>query len=345
MTFQHIIITSIFLICFLTSVVVKQFSSSKSSPSLSIFALLFLSAILYALGNPNNTNDIIFTSNIWSFYAPFGIVLLYLLFAFTKVSALVRFVSVLMATSFLIFYLKYPSPFGTFAPKIIGQTFLIGIWLLLIFGLKIINTFPTQTYRLITTFGLGTLVLSLIGATPFALGFLGGVLCVSVFPFIRDNKTILSNIETEAFGALIGAFVVCGSVEASLPSLIIFLLLFICEAAYTLIKTIIKRAPLKQLPNYSAFCMAQSNDCPLLILKHFWDRINLMMLVLGCFQAFAPNNYSIPLFCALVVFWQQHRIINWQEEPYNVKETTATTFSSLKENAKNISKHFNRKDN
>ncbi|MBE6444500.1 MAG: hypothetical protein E7019_00370 [Alphaproteobacteria bacterium] len=346
MTLQHIIIASVFLICFAGSLIIKHFCSTKTYPSLGIFALLYGSIFFYAL-YANNTTDIISSSDIWSFYTPFGFALLYLVFFFIKTPAFIRFITTFATISFLIFYFDYSSHSHINIPKTIEQLSLIGLWLFLIYGLKIINVFPTQIYRIINVFGLGIFILSIIGATPFALGIAGGVLCATTLPFVSNRRyqtKPLSDIETEATGVLIGAFTVCGTAEASLSSLLIFLLPFFCESVYALIKMIFKKTPKKQIKHYTAFGLAKSTNCPVIILEHFWTRNGLMALLLGCFQAFAPNNYSLFIFCSFVILWQQHRITNWQEEPYNLVNTTAATISSLKENTQKISNLFKHKD-
>ena len=346
MTFQHIIIATILLICFVGSLIIKRLNPTKTYPSLSLFALLYASVFFCTMYGMPST-DIISTYDTWSFYTPFGVALLYLTFFFIKTPTYIRFIITFATISLLIFCFNYSYPLGFNVPKPVEQLSLIGLWLFLTYGLKIINVFPTQIYRLANVFGLGVFILSIIGATPLALGIIGGILCATTFPFglnkYHQTKE-LSEIETEAFGILIGAFTICGSVEATLSSLLIFLLLFICESICALIRTAIKRIPLKQTKDYTAFGLALSTNCPTLILEHFWTRANLMMLVFGCFQAFAPNNYSLLIFCSLIVLWQQYRIINWQEESYNFKDTTIATISSLKENAQKISEHFNRKD-
>lgn len=63
-----------------------------------------------------------------------------------------------------------------------------------------------------------------------------------------------------------------------------------------------------------------------------------VLLVLGSFQVYAPNNYSLPLAAALVALWFMSKLNNWQEPQQSLKDINREVIRDIKDNVEDIKK-------
>ena len=63
-----------------------------------------------------------------------------------------------------------------------------------------------------------------------------------------------------------------------------------------------------------------------------------VLLVLGSFQVYAPNNYSLPLAAALVTLWFMSKLNNWQEPQQSLKDINREVIRDIKDNVEDIKK-------
>ena len=142
----------------------------------------------------------------------------------------------------------------------------------------------------------------------------------------------------------LGWLVISFAAEGSGASAYILCLYLIIETAWAVLKklTFLKAfADIKTNPVYY-----QSNISglhPVLIANHI-NRNNIVLILFACFQVFAPNSYSLPLLCTIIVLWNVYRLYYWQNQPKNLSEINREFVDEFKTGLNNVKKNLQRKE-
>ena len=63
---------------------------------------------------------------------------------------------------------------------------------------------------------------------------------------------------------------------------------------------------------------------------------------MGCFQAYLPNAYSLPIVSIILAAWFLERLKNWNEPKQNLKEINQEFMDDLRQNINEIKNKINR---
>lgn len=197
------------------------------------------------------------------------------------------------------------------------------------------------------TLSLGGLLLYFIDALPLALGFLSACIAACSLAFLisgRQNMNLqLSDQMSNLLGFLLGWLVIYASLESAGSCFLVFAIYPLIEIVFSLCQKLTFLPHFAIIKNNTLYMrITDSEMTPSIINRHLF-RISAICILFGSFQAFSPNNYSIPLFCFLVVLWQLYRIYNWREISYSLKETNQKFIRDVKENLQEISQTLKNK--
>ena len=67
-------------------------------------------------------------------------------------------------------------------------------------------------------------------------------------------------------------------------------------------------------------------------------KLMIILLILGSFQLYAPNNYSLPTAAVFITLWFMGKLNNWQEPPQSFKDLNREVLRDIKENVEDIKK-------
>ena len=70
----------------------------------------------------------------------------------------------------------------------------------------------------------------------------------------------------------------------------------------------------------------------------------IVLILFACFQVFAPNSYSLPLLCTIIVLWNVYRLYYWQNQPKNLSEINREFVDEFKTGLNNVKKNLQRKE-
>lgn len=218
------------------------------------------------------------------------------------------------------------------------------LWIAAAFSLRVLNGIPGLVICETATVTLGIFALSFIGGAPVLIGLvcvcctavlLGMATCNWYPPRFVLNAPILGLI-----GFLFGWLICFASAEGAGSCIFIFSLLLIIETTIALLK---KLTFLPAFSNTEANTISYQTNLsglnPALICQTS-IRLNVILLLFGCFQVFAPNFYSLPTLCAVLTLWHLYRIRNWQTIPGSLKDINRRFVKDVKSEVNNLKKNL-----
>lgn len=215
------------------------------------------------------------------------------------------------------------------------------------FSLRLLNGIPGLALSQVFFIALGTFFLSLIGGLPTQLGIIGLCFSACTLVFLIYNwyppKLNLSDQTADIFAFLTGWLVLFAAAEGAGSSVFIFASLWICEAVIALLK---KLTFLKSYADTAANTISYQAGLSGLspsVICNYTIRLNIVLLLFGCFQIFAPNYYSLPALCIVIILWQLYRMANWQDIPDNLRAVNRRFIKDVKSGVDTLKKNL-RKD-
>lgn len=307
---------------------------------LSVIPLLFYAPAFYDF--VGNITPLAF---LWPLLAAAGGGLVILLFnerwirlaaALILISAAVLFTPALT----IVFYAGFP--------LWLNKIFTVLLWLACTFSLRLLGGINGLAVMETAAVSFGLLLVAVIGGAPLLLGysafaFTGGTLALLVYNWY-PARLQLSAAAYDILGLFLGWLVISFAAEGSGASAYILCLYLIIETAWAVLKklTFLKAfADIKTNPVYY-----QSNISglhPVLIANHI-NRNNIVLILFACFQVFAPNSYSLPLLCTIIVLWNVYRLYYWQNQPKNLSEINREFVDEFKTGLNNVKKNLQRKE-
>lgn len=186
----------------------------------------------------------------------------------------------------------------------------------------------------------GVFVLSLLNGVPQLLGSYGLSLFAVFLAFLIFNwypaKLKLNSAECTSIGFLLCWLLIRTSYEGSGPCAVIFCLFFICEMLVAFGKKMTLRAEFSNLTANTSYYQVNLSGFPPSAVANNIIRLQIVLLVLGCFELYAPNSYSIPIFSLIITFWYLSRLKNWQTPNKSIKQLNQDFVGDIKKGIDNI---------
>ena len=332
MSLQNVFLLSGSLFCLLASVVLFAFLNRGKlcflKPAAIISLLVFASCAAYGF-SALSPADFITPTSFGKFILPAAsAMILAILISFNLPTILKKLIAIILPCA-VCFIICDPTEIY---PAAISAL----LWILIYLALPVSNYFAGVSSSQTVCFGCGILILGFIGAVPSAIGCYGICLAAAAAGFLLFNwppsPLNLSNSDAEVLGFLIGGIAAYASIEGSTASALIFVLFPLCEGGFALLQKITFIQRFSDLTaNTAAGKAVASGLDPITLIQHIL-RINIMMLLFGCMQAYAPDQHSLPLVCAAIIIWQMYRLIHWNSLSSGISETNKNIISEFKKN-------------
>lgn len=350
---QNIFFVFCSLLCFIAPIIFCGLNSknilNKIKLETSIIFLPVVSLIIYCCLFWTNS-EFISDTYIFKFISPFLAALIFALLSLFSSKFSIRAFYVIILSNIVVFGFNYAPRIIPSYSLLINQLLLVFIWCFITLSFRLLNTLSGIVYGQLFVFCFGFYLLYIIGCAPDSLGFI--VLCIGLSSLVFALKSwppktnLISNDQVDVLGFVIGAFMVNGSTEMLFSPLLIFILLPLCEISLALFKKITFIKEWKNLyQNTSCTKAIVSGLSPQIVANHFL-RTTLLMLVIGCFQVFAPSQYSLLLISFIVCLWQIYRLSEWQnltdgliDSSKNIHKEVRRSLKELKNNLKKREDH------
>lgn len=323
----------------------EELAPRKNAPFVIIFPILSLS-FAFLFYQISNQQDFIYNLSWANILLPLlGSALIYVSWRFVRSAHIATLMMFFCSASAYFFQPDEFSIASTIAPWLSGLLLCLGLFFFTFFypyisGIDGILGLQTASI------GLGIFALSLLGGVPTLLGgfglSLGAIFCAFLIFNWYPAKLSLTKGGAHAIGFIIGWLMLCGTYEGSGPAVIIFAMFFVVEILSALLKKMTLRPEYANLTANTNCYEANLSGFPPSSISANIFRLLLILLMMGCFELYAPNAYTIPLFTMVVTIWYLSKIKNWQTSGKTIRELNQDLMIEIKNNLNNVKNQINK---
>lgn len=332
---------------FAFSLIGKKGRPSFNAPFAAISALICVAVLAFCFLRLI-PSDFISALTITSFAAPAVALIFLVLLSLAFPKPWLQFVLLSASCCGIVFGFNVVIIFYADLPLWFNKFLTAALWLAVCYCPRVLNLNTGIISLQTITISLGTLLLYFIHALPLALGILAACIAASFAGLLiagRQNANLLlSDFMCNLLGFLLGWLIIYASAEGAGACIAIFTLYPIIEIIIALAQKLTFLPQFAIAKNNTLYLRIVDADMTPSIINRYLLRISAICILFGCFQAFAPNNYSIPVFCLIVVLWQLYRIYNWREIPSTLRETNKKFVNDVKNNLQEISQTLKGRD-
>ena len=210
----------------------------------------------------------------------------------------------------------------------------------------IINTIDANITIQSSGIGVGIFALYLIGATSMLLGAFGLTITLIFFAFYIFNrypaKLSLIPAGCNAIGYILGYLILLCTYEGSGPAAIILSMFFIAELICSILRVMFLLPPNKDLSNNTYCYQANLSGFPPYFIAANIFRLQIILVLICCFEMYAPDNYTVPVFSFIITLWYLSKIKNWQNTNKTIRELNQDLMSDIKNNINDIKEQINK---
>lgn len=190
----------------------------------------------------------------------------------------------------------------------------------------------------------GLAIIAALGFAPLSFGVsAAAIFGVFFIAYIREERQPVNHTGAPVLGYILGWLGLISYEEYLLPCFVIFMMYYMAEAAVAVFRKITTIEKYSDLPyNSVSYQIFEESSSPDLINRIIWHT-GILLVILGVFQINAPNTFSFSVFAALVCFWQQYRLVNWNNPDKSFKENYADTVNSIKQSISSVFNHNKKK--
>lgn len=351
MNIQNWLLIANVIICLVVSAFLFALKNKKTSSSLlsMTFWLLPLITQCIYLYTMWSSADFINSTSRLQFMSPILFALPFILISsYKSISLLYRFLLSIVLSTISVFMFNLPIDIIPQAPLWINQTLAVFLWSIITISMRIINKYDSFVVSESFSICTGIACLYFIGGIPFALGFYATGFAALSLSFLLYNwypaRITMPDSTADIIGFILGGLLISSSTESAFSSVFIFFLLFFAE---TLFATIQKLTFLPQYTNIrdnTSFSHAINSGMPFSAVIGHFIRINVFLILFGCFQAYSPNPYSLLLITTIITVWQMYRLINWQQPSSSLKEINKEILAEIKTKISKVKQQINSTD-
>ncbi len=359
MEFKLISAAAVFCICFLLSfsglkLALSALSLPEASswrkepfwPLFSIAAIAFLAVILWLPLPADNIYELSVTEALSALAASAAVYFASFLpgrgkkYSFLAIPAAAILLAYFLPPEFLLFDGNIP----LWADRLL----LVLFWSLFSGCLKYLNGLDGLVSLQLGISAGGITILAFLGAAPFLLGIFGIILTAAAAALQIFNaypaRLSLNTAGCRALGFLLGWLIIRSSAEGAGSCSLCFAMFFIYEIAFAAVKKISLKPENQNLLMNTAYYQANLTGLSPADITRAVARLMFILLILGCFQTYAPNAYSLPLLCLLVAVWFDNRLRHWQQGTPTLAEINKDMLGDLKDNLNDLKNNLRKDD-
>ncbi len=227
-------------------------------------------------------------------------------------------------------------------PMWAGPIITAAAWAVFAFCWRYLNALTGLVALCAFSFCLGIASLGWLNGLPMLFAYIAaawGGMALTVFLYNKEPARIkLSSSDCSVLGFLLGFLLFYAFLEKSGPCVLTFSFFLIGEMIFGTLNMLFN-GKISGLNTYMAYYEAQKTGMPINLEYRQISRILVLLLIMGCFELYAPNDYSVPVFALVLTLWYLYRLQNWQIGNQTFREINREVISEIKTNIKQISKN------
>lgn len=208
----------------------------------------------------------------------------------------------------------------------VNKLLTIGAWWLFALGFRSVSGLNPLVQVEQLTVGIGFVLLYLLGLAPLMMGAVAAALvAVMVVAYLKSKVFPFGVAAAPLWGFVIGWFGVSAYEEFLLPCFVIFVMFYLAELAFSFFFRVANPEKYRFLEYSSVTVRAFVKGLPPAELIRSIIMTNVVLIMFGLFQLNGVNVYSVPVFAALIVWWQLYKMFVWQNVEQDSKAETIET--------------------
>lgn len=187
---------------------------------------------------------------------------------------------------------------------------------------------------------IGIIILGILEATPylyslFAVIYLSISLAYAIFNWYPARLQI-TKTSAQTIGFLTGWLLLINAAEGSSSSQLILIMFFIVELIGASIKKLTLRNKFSNLTSNTVYYQANVSGLSPFQICSFLTKLQIIFIILGAFQIYAPNPYSLPLLALVIGAWFLSKLQNWQTPDKSLRELNRDFMEDIKQNIEEL---------
>ena len=191
-------------------------------------------------------------------------------------------------------------------------------------------------YALTVCFGLT--FMAVLGGVPLVLGgfaaLLGGVLSGFFNINALQEKIVLNKGACLSASFLLSALILYASAEYAFSATLVLTCYLPVEFAWAVVNYFLRHNKGTALSKNTAYSVLLSQDSSLYAIWVALAKIGLVNIILACFQLYAPNRFSLPIFTVILNLWLLSRLLSAFEPPETLKSANKQLVETIKQGIK-----------
>lgn len=188
----------------------------------------------------------------------------------------------------------------------------------------------------------GLAVVALIGGAPMVLGFLAAYLGGIWLGYLNLNwypaKVYLNSGACAAGAFILGWLCLRASIEYAGPSMLILAMFAAAELLWAVAQRVFHYQRQVSWEEETAYGAAYEKGVTEPAIGVAMFKIAIVNLILACFQLYAPNPFSIPLFALLINLWLLNILYKAPDAEKTFAQTNAEVIKTLKDGLEDAKK-------
>lgn len=189
-------------------------------------------------------------------------------------------------------------------------------WSLFAYSFRWLGTLNgLQSRQSLTLFG-GIALLYFLGCAPWLISLISISFCgISLAWLLFESYPAhlrLSPAGSSAIGFIFGWLIFLCGMEGSGACITCFIMFFIYEIFISTVKKFSLRPEHRNFSHNSDYMQANLNGLSPQDICSAISKLMLLLVIFGCFEAFAPNRYSVPLLALISTAWFGYRLNHWR---------------------------------
>lgn len=356
MDIQYLLVIIGFLVCIISSFALLSrggvemlYPSRILNPQTVVYGIYitFVLVTIACAAIAGDYHDFVSPMDFVSFSAPLlGGLILIACAILIKRNLIYLLSQIILVSLLVIFFDSYTIYFSPILPIWADKILTIVLWVAVINSLYVLLNVDALVETEVISICIGMFVLYiLLGGLPAFIGLSAIFLIGSLIPMLiyrwYPPKINLPTRPYSLIGYAFSWLIISGSAEFSGSCLYIFALLLVLEnlIAYAKRFSFIEkyRNPASNTVTYQTNLTGLSPD----LICRYILRTNFIFIVIGCFQYYAPDSWSIPFLASLIGIWNLYRLYNWNVLPHSLKESKEQLISDFKSGIDQVKKNIN----
>lgn len=182
---------------------------------------------------------------------------------------------------------------------------------------------------------LGIMIITVMGMLPIVYGCYSGIFIAIflAFSLISNYPTslTLTTSQSRVVGLIIGWLGLLTAIEGAGSCFIVLSMYYIYEMVVACLKRLSFQRQFKILNNNTFYAQLADAGISPKNINNVISRINLIIIMLACFQMYSNNEYTIPIVAFFMVFWLSSKIISPEQSNSHIL-LTSSLLSLLRKN-------------